>query len=435
MRVPSLHHLRYAAKARAYAPVTYLKRVVLGRDPYWRRYFWNRWGYVTPADGVQSPPRPLIWLEAYGGEITQLPTVCRLLGEEFPQVRLAVSTNNRFSFEFARRLPALEQVFDTPWDLTGPMRRALRGLRPSALAFVDSIKYPVLARLAAGQGIPVVLINGFLSQGWKEHAFMRRAMHMGAYRQLTAVAARSEEDAEHFTELGIPADRIVVTGNLKFDPESVRLTDEERRAWLQALGWNSEDPVFVAGGVRLPEYAAVAQAFQEAARAVPSLKLIIAPSFDHRAQLDRLSAALGGDTARWSDVVQGRGGRPVRAVIVDTFGDLPKLYGLGTVAFVGSLIYGSAGLGHNLVEPLLHGVPTLVGPYVGRWEDIVGELKQIWHGVQCLDAQALAQNLQAVLQSPRLAEQLRLHIRELAQRKAGAVERTRLFLRQSLAWR
>jgi 3-deoxy-D-manno-octulosonic-acid transferase len=429
---PPVSRLQYVAKARCYAPVTFVKRVVFGTDPYWRQWFWSRWGFVP--EGAGGSGSPVIWVEAHGGEITQMPTISQMLREEFPRCRLVVSTNNRYAFDFAIRRLSVEAVFDTPWDLAGPMRRALRRVRPSAIIFIENVKYPILVRLAARHRIPTILLSGFISKGWTEHPYIRSCVKLGAYRNLTAVGARSPEDARAFQELGIRNERPAVTGNLKCDPEALRLTAQERQALLETLGWRPEDPIFVAGGIRSDEYDAVASAFESAARARPDLKLIAAPSYDHQIQLEQLITVIGPGAARLSDVLNGRArGSSPRAVVVDTFGDLPRLYGLASVAFVGSLSHGGTGLGHNLMEPLVHGVPTLVGPYVDRWEHLVNRLRQVWSGIQCRDGRGLADSLQALLQDPALERTLREEISKLITEYAGAVQATRTFLRQSLS--
>lgn len=423
--------LRYATKAYAYLPVTFLKRG-LSRDPYWRQYFWNRWGFL-PRNVAQLASRAPLWIEAYGGgEVTQLGTLCRLLREEFPQLLVVLSTNNLYSFRYARSRLSLDAVFDTPWDLSGPVRRALNRLAPRSLCFVESVKYPVLARAARDRGIQAILINGFISRGWKDHSFMQRAVQMGAYRSLDAVGARSEEDAEVFRGLGVPPDRITVTGNMKADPESVRLRPEERAALLARLGWQPDAPVFVAGSVRRGEDQEVVGAYREVRRRVPELKLVFAPSYNDRHDLTALMSMVGAEEAiRLSELEARQGhGRPI--VVVDTFGDLPRLYGLGTVVFVGSLVYGKTGYGHNLMEPMLHGVPIVVGPFVGQWREFVEEFRAEWDGAQVGDGQGLARSLAALLESPALHARLAARVTKAVEGHLGAVQTTIEFLKRHL---
>lgn len=424
--------LRYAIKAYGYLPVTFVRRG-LSQDTYWRQYFWNRWGRLPGAASELAPRRPL-WIEAYGGgEVTQLRTLCRLLRQEFPELPLVLSTNNLYSFRYARSRLPVDLVFDTPWDLPNPMRRALRSLTPRAICFVESVKYPVLTRMAREPGIRTMLINGFISRGWKDHPFMQRAVQMGAYGCLDAVSARSEEDADIFRDLGVPADRISVTGNMKADPESVCLLPEERMAILKRLNWDPDAPVFVAGSVRRHEDREVVKAYCEVRRRIPALKLVLAPSYNDRHDLNVLMNLVGVQEAvRWSELERSQGnGRPV--VVVDTFGDLPRLYGLGTVAFVGSLVYGKTGYGHNLMEPMLHRVPTIVGPFVGQWREFVEEFRSEWDGVQVADGQGLAKSLTALIESPELRMRVAARIERAVRGQLGAVGATLEFLKRQLS--
>src|SRR4051812_19042385 len=111
------HQRRYAWNAYRSAPITFARRVVFGRDPYWRRYFWARWGFPDRGTCATAARRPVLWLDALsGGEVTQIVTFCRLLRAALPGWTFVLSTNNRYSFEFASRHLDVDAIFDTPWD-------------------------------------------------------------------------------------------------------------------------------------------------------------------------------------------------------------------------------------------------------------------------------------------------------------------------------
>ncbi|MFQ6111711.1 MAG: glycosyltransferase N-terminal domain-containing protein, partial [Nitrospinota bacterium] len=244
-------HAAYALKAYAYLPITFTKRVLLGKDPYWRQYFWSKWGYLPRELKESVRGRPTLWLDAVGGgEVTQIITFCRKLRERFPEHKIVLSSNNKYSLDFASTIPELDFVFDTPWDLKAAARRALKALNPCALICIDNAPYPVLLREAQRLGVRTILVSGIMSSGFWKYSTYRRALPMRFFRYLDAIGVKDEEDREGYLMTGAEPEKIRVVGNMKYDIEFIKINDEVRQGLRESLGWGREDRVLVGGCVR-----------------------------------------------------------------------------------------------------------------------------------------------------------------------------------------
>lgn len=426
---------RYRLKAYAYAPVTFVKRVLLGRDPYWRQYFWNRWGFVPIISAVRK--KPLIWIDALaGGEVTQIVTLTRRLKEEVPCLTLVLSTNNKYSYDFAeRKLPWVDILFDTPWDIPSAVRRALRRIQPDIVCFVQNVTAPILAREARRAGIPTVILSAFMQEPMTRHPSMVRPLALGCYSNLDFILPRSALDEAWFRDHGVPSERLLPGGNLKFDVDFAGLSVEQSDAYRVLFSLEEDEWVVLVGSLHEREDALLAQALAYLPAAVrDELRLLIAPRYATLVPtLEQHLASLGISTVRKTalDAGQASASRGV-AVLVDTFGELAHLYGLADVVILGGSFFqkNPAGFGQNLIEPLMHHKPTLFGPFMNQWRDLTGRLLAVWPGLEVLTAEELAAGLLTLKERPEAAEALRAVCYELVEENRGCVEPHLSFLKE-----
>jgi 3-deoxy-D-manno-octulosonic-acid transferase len=421
---------RYTLKAYGYLPITCFRRVVFGNDPYWRQYFWSRWGYVPTEVLMARRARPVVWIDALsGGEVTQLVTFCRTLHDALPGWSIVLSTNTSYSYRFARANLAVDGVMDTPWDCRGPVRRALRTLAPQALVCVENLTCPLLVREAARQGVKTFLVSGLMSHDMHLHPMMRRTTELSPYHHLDWIGAKSTEDAQGFAARGARRERVVVTGNMKFDLDYLRVPEEVRRGFLATLQLGPDEPTFLAGSVHPGEEELVADAYLEARKAVPGLRLLLVPRYQAHAagMIQRLNArglpCLLKSSLGHGTLVNGH------VIVVDTFGELARLYSIASVIFLGGSLYrrNVVGLGQNPIEPLSQRRPLLFGPFMNLWRGITNELKAVWPGVEVTTAKELADGTVAVLSDQTLRERLDQKVESiLAQHRDDVANNVRL---------
>lgn len=398
-----LHQWRYMLNGYRALPITFFRRVVMGRDPYWRQYFWSRWGYVPKDVTMAVQGQRVLWIDALsGGEVTQIVTFCRKLHDALPDWVLVLSTNNRYSFDFAKANLTVDFVIDTPWDCRGPVRRGLNQLNPVALVCVDSVTCPVLVREAGRRGVTTILVSGLMSKNIHLHPMFQRSVEQSPFCDLDWIGAKSEEDAQGFTDRGARPERVRVTGNMKFDLDYLRVSETERTQLRTALRLAPQEPVLLAASLHPEEEELVGEAYLEARRVVSGLRLVLVPRYQFHADemMDKLRA-LGLSCVRKTSLA----GQPVdgqQVVVVDTFGELNRLYAIASVVFLGGSTYrrNILGLGQNPIEPLVQKQPLFFGPFMNLWPEITEELKTVWAGVEITTAKELAAGIIDVLENP-----------------------------------
>jgi 3-deoxy-D-manno-octulosonic-acid transferase len=207
-------------------------------------------------------------------------------------------------------------------------------------------------------------------------------------------------DAERFVRLGLPRERIRVTGNLKF-AASAAATACDPHPILSTLGVGAEDELWVAGSTAEGEEAAILDAFAHLPPPVRGRRLlVIAPRHAERFEAAaKIAAASGLSWVRRSHDPSGErssraaGHRPpeggARVILLDTLGELPLLYAAATVAFVGGSLVPVGG--HNIIEPAANGVAPVFGPHIQNFREAAallleaGGAFQVWNAGELKD--------------------------------------------------
>lgn len=304
---------------------------------------------------------PLVWVHAPSvGESLMAQAIVHALRRRLPSAQIA----------FTHFSPSAERVVDRvgadvtaylPWDTETDMQAALEALRPSAIVFVRSEIWSGLVRLAASAGIPALLVNAVLAPSSSRLRPMARFALGPAYQRLSRVGAIDEPTAHRFEQLGVPTERIAVTGDARFDQVWERVQSLDRNSRLLIRLRESNILTVVAGSTWPADEERLLPAIAPLIIR-NSVRLIIAahePTEAHLSQEESALTALGIDHARLVEVESSNTPLP-RAIVVDRLGVLADLYAIADLAFVGGGFHG-AGL-HSVVEPAALGVPVLFGP-------------------------------------------------------------------------
>ena len=313
-----------------------------------------------------------------------------------------------------------------PLDLAPLVRRVLRTCRPRALVVVETELWPALLTEAAAAGVPLLLVNGRISDRALPRYHRVRRWVGPLLRRFAAIHAQSEEDAGRFRALGAEAQRVVVGGNLKYDlPEpdsSSTPTTALRRA--RADGWRP----LVAGSTHPGEECAVAQAAAALRDGGHRVGLVVAPRHLERVEdAARELAEEGLSPVRWSTLGEPReegilsAFRQDRPLLVDTYGVLGDLYGGADAAFVGGTLVPVGG--HNLLEPLNWGVATLFGPHTENAREVRDAVVERGVGFEVADAAELATAVDRLWSEPEAAAAVARGAQKLFAASRGAAAR------------
>jgi len=310
--------------------------------------------------------RPL-WVQACSvGEVGTARPLIRAFHERHPDVPVLLTASTVTGHALAQSLGGGVDVAWFPFDHKTVVRRFLRRARPRALALIETEIWPNVLRETRRYGVPVVLLNGRLSDKHHPRYVRWRRFLRPVFEQISAAGMQNQEYADRLAALGVARPAIHVTGNTKFDGVRTALEPGACAAIRDENGFGPEDPVLVFGSTRPGDEALAAQCWQALRDEVPGLRLVVAPR--HLERLDEALAPFDEPVLRRSEVRQGQRPAGQRVFVLDTVGELVGFYAVATVAVVGGSFYAGVN-GHNPLEPAALGVPTVFGPYMRNFID------------------------------------------------------------------
>lgn len=409
-------------------PVAYLlwRSLATGRS---RQGWAQRLGYLPSQVREFCRTHRLLWVHAVSvGEVmATLPLLreLRLLNPDY-QILLSTTTETGRAVAVARACEAAALIF-FPFDWPGAVHRALRAVQPDLFVAVDTELWPNFFRIAQGLGVATATANGRIS----DRAFRRiqrcraQPLYRQVFRHIDRLCMQSERDAARAQELGASGEQIWITGNSKFDEDYPEVSPEEQAQMKAALGIPKEAPVFLAGSTGQGEEPHLLAAFQTVRAAHPATRLILVPRHVQRTpEIEGYVRQAGLPSVRRTQLPAqaGRSQSEQCVVIVDTLGELARLYALATVAFVGRSLVPQGG--SNVLQAAAQGKPVLFGPDVSNVRDSAELLLQ--HGVawQVPNSAALAARVCSLLSDPAALAHLHRTARTLIAANRGSARRT-----------
>jgi 3-deoxy-D-manno-octulosonic-acid transferase len=340
----------------------------MARHGKYRKGLAERLGRVPSRLQLPEKKEPAIWVHAVSvGEVLAVAGLVEEMGRRFPRHRIFISTTTDTGQALARQRFGEANVFYFPMDFAFAIRPYLRALRPQLVVVAETEFWPNFMRLAHASGARIAVVNARISdRSWPRYRRFR-----GLLRRLLAnvdlFLAQTPDDAARLRDIGASADRVHVSGNLKFDiaaPAPPPIVETLRKS----IAANEGGPVLVCGSTVDGEEAPLLKAFENLLVQHPRAVVILAPRRPERfpavaALLEHMSIQFF-KRSEWNGEALTGG-----VFLLDTIGELAALYALADVAFVGGSLVPHGG--HNIIEPAQHGVATVVGNHTENFRDIV----------------------------------------------------------------
>ncbi|MEO8277153.1 MAG: 3-deoxy-D-manno-octulosonic acid transferase [Thermoanaerobaculia bacterium] len=380
------------------------------------------------APRLSGPPRAAgLWIHGVSvGETVLAGNLAGRLPADLPLLFTTITpTGQAQARSNARRLGSRAAVAYLPFELGFAIRRFFRRFAPAALVLVEGDFWPLLLRAVRRRGMPIAVVNGRVSdRSFPRLLAIRRLVQPLFFASVDRFGVQTPVDAERLRALGVPAERITVTGNLKFDaPEPPELPELTARLERLAAG----RPILVAGSTMEGEEAEVLAAFERIAGSGDApggtsrdrALLVLAPRHPERfAAVAELVAQVDPGFVRRSGE-----DRPRPAIfLLDSIGELASTYRLATAAFVGGTLRPTGG--HNPLEAARCGVPVAVGPSMTNFREIADLFDRSGAWARVDSGSALGDLWRTWLSDHPAAEAIGERGRALVAANAGAIDRT-----------
>ncbi len=376
----------------------------------------------------------VIWFHAASvGEVKALSVILPQVRRNHPEYELVISTLTKTgNVDAEKTLKGQGMVFFVPVDLRRFVRRTIRRIKPVALILVETEFWPNLIREAKKSGCFVGLVNGRISERSLRKYLLVKSLFAETLRHLDLLCVQSEEYKQRMLLLGAEEGRIVITGNLKFDrlllADGCQNADQIRKS----LHISQDQRVLVAGSTREGEEQILLLVFKRLKQQYPNLIFVLAPRHLNRlSQVEGILSAGGLESIRRTQLDESaskhaqEGESPLNhksLILLDTMGELSKIYCLADVAFVGGSLVPVGG--HNLLEPAIYGVPVLFGPYVDNFKEEAKILMESGGGIQVDNPEGLLRELTELLSDDERRKTLGQKAREAIERKTGVAKKT-----------
>ena len=405
----------------------------------WRRWRWgkNRRGWIQKWFGLGATApkaRPRIWLHAVSvGEVNLLAPIMAELSKH-AELEFAISTTTETGFELAQKKYPQHLLFFCPFDFSWAVRRTLRNLRPDVIVLAELELWPNWIRAARQMGIPIIVANGRLSE--KSFAGYRRLRWLvqPMFRQISLVLAQSKEYAARFIALGTPAEKVVITGNVKFDnvdPQKGRVPGVE---FARRYRFDDDQPVLVGGSTQPDEEQMLLAVFGQLRSEFPQIRMVLVPRHPEKTpQLESLLRKSSWSYELRSKAKQDDAVSKPDVLVIDVIGELAAWWTLATVSYVGGSL-GSRG-GQNMIEPAAAGSLVCFGPNTQNFRDVVELLLAQQSAVVVRNESELYQLVRRALTQRHWAKEIGRASAELVLQHRGAAAQTAEAILQQLARR
>ncbi|GAA5443116.1 3-deoxy-D-manno-octulosonic acid transferase [Microbulbifer sp. NBRC 101763] len=391
-------------------------------QPAYRQRFEERLGRV-PKRYSQAP---LIWVHSVsvGETLAAIPVIAQLAAR-YPDWHWLVTTSTPTGSE--RVTKSLSPIlggrllhYYLPYDLPEFLNPFLEALNPTMLVIVETELWPNLLRLCRKRAIPALLANARLSEksarGYGRFIGFTRSM-LG---NLDKVVAQYTVDAERFVSLGLPREKVVASGNIKFDLDIDLGLISEAQALSHQWRGSLNRKVWLAASTHAGEDEIILDAFSTLIKDFSDLLLVLVPRHPQRFDdVARLCQERGFQVSRRSS-----GGAPKaddQVLLGDTMGELLRFYGACDVAFVGGSLVPVGG--HNMIEPAAWGIPTISGPYMHNFATVADLLKNAGGLAIAADAVSLSNQIKQWLLNDKERQVLGQRARAVAKQNSGALQR------------
>jgi 3-deoxy-D-manno-octulosonic-acid transferase len=306
-------------------------------------------------------------------------------------------------------------------------------IQPSVFVIVETEIWPNLISYLYIKNIPVVVVNGRISDASFKGYFSIKFLLKAVLNKISLFCVQTERDAQRLIRLGLTQDKVVITGNMKFDVADYTDLQTDYTDFKARLGLAFEDKLLVAGSTHPGEEKITLGVYKNLCNDYPDLRLLIAPRHPERApEITNLIKKFGFEAVSISLL-----NSPTRQLansrtvfVLDTVGQLMDYYAIANLVFVGGSLIKKGG--HNILEPASEEKPILFGPYMFNFKDIAQLFLENKACILVHNQEELESGIRDLLNYPVLMATLGRRAKELILQNQGATKRNLRYIKKWL---
>lgn len=363
----------------------------------YRKSLLKRFGSGFPI--IKKGDRPLVWIHAVSlGETKAVLALVKKIKSELNHPIIVFSTTTETGYvEACRSIPSDHHVY-LPFDFGWVIRPIIQRTAPDLVVLCESDFWFNFISASKKSGAQIVLVNGKISSTSLERFKKFKRFSNAIFGCIDLFCVQSNVYRQRFEELGIPPEKIEVTGNMKFDGDYSKLPASQLVAWRRELGIGPDDPVVVVGSSHNPEESLLLKVMADVWQKYPNVKVMIVPR--HPERFNEVAGILQKNNVNFRRLSQKKqedlSSMPV--ILIDAMGLLRKCYQLADIAIVAGSYTSRVG-GHNILEPSWYGVPVIFGPHMHSQPDLLELVKEYRAGLQ-VSIEELPEILSNLLSQP-----------------------------------
>ena len=367
-----------------------------------------------------------IWIHAVSvGEVMTVKNLVRELRITYPDKKFFISTVTPTGNKIAKGITKeTDFVSYFPLDLSFIVRSVVDKVKPSFFIIMETEIWPNLISCLYRKKIPVVLVNGRLSdrsfRGYRCIKFLLKSV----LNKINLFCVQTRADAERLLRLGVSRDRIQITGNMKFDIKDYTDSKKDYTDYKLKLGLESNEKLFIAASTHPGEEKIILGVYKNLFKEFPDLRLLIAPRHPERAtEIANLIKRFGFEAERMG-LLNPRTHEPTNPrtiFILDTVGELVYFYNIASIVFVGGSLIKKGG--HNILEPASLGKPVIFGPYMFNFRDIASLFLENKACILAHNREELFLNIKDLLRNPGKGTELSQRAKAIILQNQGATTR------------
>ncbi|EHK9053416.1 lipid IV(A) 3-deoxy-D-manno-octulosonic acid transferase [Vibrio vulnificus] len=379
----------------------------------WKEHF----GITPTLDGQNQP----LWIHAVSvGESLAAVPLIKAIKEKTPDQVIVVTTTTSTGAEQIAKLGNLVEHRYMPIDFAFAVRGFLKAINPAKMLIIETELWPNTLATVHKANIPIIVVNARLSEKSQQNYAKVQPLFNLIHPCLGKVLCQSQADADRFAKLGIPTNKLSVTGSIKFD---IHISDEIKHqgAELRTL-LGQQRPVWIAASTHRGEDEQVLDAHRQVLETHPNALLILVPRHPERFDsVFELCQTQGFETVRrtQANIIADS----TQVYLGDTMGEMLVLLGAADVCFMGGSLIGDKVGGHNVLEPAALGVPVIIGPSYYNFKEITEELL----AENCISvntADTLPTSLGELFDDPDHREKLITNASKVVKRNQGSLQHT-----------